>query len=138
MRRLLLIVLSPLLLAVSGDDIPGRPPGVPERCCGYLDCRPAHIEILERNLVHDIVMVEGKRLVLPPGSAHRSNRSGSWFCFQAIRDGCHKEISERCARCAVEGRTRVSEMRVLPAPKSPKGTHLVLPNGGCEGCPGAQ
>lgn len=138
MRKLFLLALTPFLLAASDADLPGHPPGVPERCCGYLDCRPAQIRILQRNRFHDIVDVDGKRLVLPAGSAHLSQRSGSWWCFQSVRERCHLEVSERCARCAVEGRRAVSELRLIPAPENPKGSHLALPQGGCAGCHGRE
>lgn len=137
-RKYLLLAIMPFLFATTEAPFTGRPPGVPERCCGYLDCRRADVRILRRNSTHDVVSVDGRRLVLPAGTAHRSKQTGSWWCFRAAQDGCHREVSERCARCAVEGRQEMGEMRIIPQPLGAKGSHLLLPTEGCDECHSAR
>ncbi len=134
MRNFILIALTPFLLAASHKDKPGLPPGVPEKCCGYTNCRQARIEIIERGRSRDVVVVDGKRLVLPAGMVVQSNRSSSWWCYQEILDGCEREVSERCARCAVKGEAPVAEIRMIPVPARGRGGHLLLPSGGCAKC----
>lgn len=134
MKRFILIALVPFLFATADEDRPGLPPGVPENCCGYGNCRRASVEIISRGPSADIVVVDGVRLTLPPGTAQRSKKDSSWWCYQEIFDGCEKEVSRRCARCAVAGGKAVGEMRVIPAPGHISGTHLLLPAGGCPKC----
>ncbi len=135
MRKLLVLALMPFVFASTHEN-PVLPPGVPERCCGYSNCVKVRVEVLERNAARDVAVVDGKRMVLPPGTVLRSKREGSWWCYQEILDGCHKEISARCARCVVKGDERVAEVTVIPALDSPRGTHLLLPTGDCAKCHG--
>ena len=80
------------------------------------------------------VVVDGKRLVLPAGMVVKSDRSSSWWCYQEILDGCEREVSERCARCAVKGEAPVAEIRMIPVPARGRGGHLLLPSSGCAKC----
>lgn len=134
MKRFILIALTPFLFATADEDRPGLPPGVPENCCGYGNCRRASVEILSRGPSADIVVVDGVRLTLPPGTAQHSKRDSSWWCYQEILDGCEKEVSRRCARCAVAGGKAVGEMQVIPAPAHISASHFLLPAGGCAKC----
>ena len=140
MKRIILIALVPFFLATVGEDRPGLPPGVPDNCCGYGNCRRASVEIIERSASADIVVVDGVRLTLPPGTAQRSKRDSSWWCYQEVLDGCEKEVSRRCARCAVAGGQAIGGMRVIPVRAQTTGralnpaTHLLLPAGGCPKC----
>jgi len=136
MRKFLVLAFMPFVFASSHEENPVLPPGVPERCCGYSNCKEVRVKVLERNAARDVAVVDGKRLVLPPGTVLRSKHQGSWWCYQEILDGCHKEISARCARCVVEGRQRVAEVRMIPALDDPRGTHLLLPAGDCAKCHG--
>lgn len=137
MKRFVLLALVPFLFATTNEDRPGLPPGVPENCCGYGNCRRASVEIISRGPGGDVVAVDGVRLELPPGTAQRSKKDSSWWCYQEVFDGCEKEISRRCARCAVAGGKSVGEMRVIPAVGHISASHFllpVLPAGGCAEC----
>jgi len=124
-----------LLVSVLGSPADGPIPGVPEWCCGYRDCRPADVRILQRGADEAAVVVDGRRLTLSPGRVFRSKKPGGWYCFRVGLAECRGgRVSPGCARCVVSGGHIVGEMRLIPAPALGPEKHLLLPEGGCRGC----
>lgn len=91
------IIRSFALVVLVG--LPAGPPGVPEACCGYSDCRKTAVRILSRSPQGDTVKVEGKILRLGPGAlTSRSSDLGT--------------ASEGTSRSARAGRCRQRALAV--------------------------
>ncbi|MFQ5896089.1 MAG: hypothetical protein ACE5JJ_09800 [Nitrospinota bacterium] len=92
-------------------------PDVPDRCCGYRDCRRARTAILSQGYLYSRVLVDGKTIVVPATSVHWSDEG--WYCGWDIgggnREACPPgKVSSLCAICVVIARPALVEFQKVP------------------------
>lgn len=128
MIPLLLLLLLPSV--TLGQSIPGVPAG----CCGQMDCAPAQVELVGMSRETAKVRINGKLLRLPRAAYSSSSFGQSYYCWR-LTPGCAGNVSEGCARCAVEAAGRVE------VPVNPLAIVRPLPDGrmflaeqNCVGC----
>lgn len=127
-----------LALALALGAPPARTqtiPQVPDRCCGYRDCRRAKTALLHHGNWRSTVLVDGKAVEIPTRDLHWSDEG--WYCGWDVGrrnpEACPPgELTSRCTLCVVVPRSLLlkslplPEMEVLPVRGSRK---LLLPIG---------
>ncbi|MFQ5896608.1 MAG: hypothetical protein ACE5JJ_12465 [Nitrospinota bacterium] len=93
-------------------------PGVPDRCCGYADCREAETALLSLFDGKARVEVDGVTFEVERGKVVWSN--GGWYCSRDFPPELCADRQPRaeCARCVVvtAGMVALPEFLVMAAP----------------------